>query len=240
MDRVHFAKAKRLMVIVPDTLSALVKKGEITPRYYNPGELFEEVHIVMTNNDEVNPSDLQKTVGRARLFLYNVPLYRHFFSRTLGYRSCLLNRWAEAGVMLAKKIKPDLIRCYEIRFNAFMATRIKQKLGVPVVISLHGNPDIDLRGPVARTIRDKIRSWAHKAVERPALKSADHFIAVYDPILPYLRKNGVQRYSLIYNAVGYGAKPKCDYQLHTPVRCLCVGRQDKSLQGSNTYRRSLC
>jgi hypothetical protein len=41
----------RLMVIISDKLPDLVKKGEITPRYYNPAELFDEVHIVATNRE---------------------------------------------------------------------------------------------------------------------------------------------------------------------------------------------
>jgi glycosyltransferase involved in cell wall biosynthesis len=213
------------MVIISDRLSAIVKKGEITPRYYNPGDLFEEVHIVMTNDDRVNLKDARNSVGRAKLFTYNTPLKRGLFLRTLGYRSWFLNRWAEAGVELAKKVKPDMIRCYGNTFNAFMAVRIKQQLGVPLVISLHGNPDVDLRGPVARTLAEKIQSCAHRRVEAPGLKLADHFIAVYGPILPYLRRNGVAHYSLVYNAVGYGSVAKRDYHAHSPIRFACVGRQ---------------
>jgi len=225
VEVVDFMEARRLMVIVSGALSAIVKKGEITPHYFNPGELFEEVHIVMTNDDRVNPEDLRKTVGKARLCLHNVPLDSRLFARALRYCPWFLKRWADAGVRLARRIKPDMIRCHENTFNGFMAARIKQELGVPIVISLHGNPDLDLRGPVARTIGEKTRSWAHKAVERPGLRVSDHFIAVYASILPYLRRNRVGHYSLIYNAVGYGAEPKRDYKLHEPARCLCVGRQ---------------
>jgi glycosyltransferase involved in cell wall biosynthesis len=62
-------------------------------------------------------------------------------------------------------------------------------------------------------------------VEAPGLKLADHFIAVYGPILPYLRRNGVAHYSLVYNAVGYGSVAKRDYHAHSPIRFACVGRQ---------------
>lgn len=214
------------MVIVGDRLSDLVKKGEVVPRYYNPGGLFEEVHVVATNNDTLNPSQIQEMVGEARPFFHNLPLGQHLFLKTAGYQPLLLNRWAEKGVRLAQEIKPDLIRCFENSFNAFAAIRIKLKLGIPVVISLHGNPDIDLRGPMANTIRRRLTAWSHKAVERPALRHADFFIAVYQPIVPYLVGNGVGKYSVVYNAVGYGTKPKDDYRLHKPPHLLCVGRQE--------------
>jgi glycosyltransferase involved in cell wall biosynthesis len=215
------------MVIIPDALSTLVGKGEFTPRYYNPGTLFDEVHIVMTNVDKVDPANVQVTVGRAGLFLYNMPLGSWFFTKTLGYRNFLLNRWAAKGVQLASKIKPDLVRCYGISFNSYVAARIKQSLGTPFVVSLHGNPDLDLRGPVATTFRAKLYAQAHKAVEAPALHYADHFIAVYSPILPYLQRHQVRNFSLVYNAVGYNAVQKTDYELHKPLaRFLCVGRQE--------------
>ena len=69
-------RSNRLLVIINDRLSDLVRKGEITPRYYNPGGLFDEVHIVLTNDDRPDPTQLQTTVGRAILFLHNIALIK--------------------------------------------------------------------------------------------------------------------------------------------------------------------
>ena len=214
--------AKRLMVLISDSLSTIARKGEITPRYYNPGELFEEVYILATNDDEVTPAEFQSTVGQAELSLRYVPLPTHGFLSTLGYQQFLLNRWAETGVRLAKEIKPNLIRCYGNGFNAYMGSRIRRKLGVPMVVSLHVVPDKDFQ---PRTFLGKINSKALRRVEQPALRSADHFIAVYNPIVPYLQRNEVKAYSVIYNAVGYSAVPKQTYDLHRPIRLLTVGNQ---------------
>lgn len=63
----------RLTVIIPDRLSALVEKGEVVARYYNPGNLFGEVHIVMTNDDRPEPALIQRMVGGAKLVLHNLP-----------------------------------------------------------------------------------------------------------------------------------------------------------------------
>ncbi len=218
--------ARRLMVIVTDRLSVLARKGEIHPRYYNPGDLFEEVHIVMTNDDIIQPEAIQRTVGTAIPYVHNLPAGKALFFSSLGYRPPLLDRWATDGVRLAKQINPDLIRCHGNSVNAYLAVRVKKELGIPLVVSMHANPDIDVRGPFARSLARKIYGEAHKSVEKAALKSADHFIAVYSPIIPYLRNNRVRAYSLVFNAVGYGSEMKKDYRLHQPVRCLCVGRQD--------------
>lgn len=62
-------------------------------------------------------------------------------------------------------------------------------------------------------------------MERPALKVADHFVAVYDPIVSYLKRNHVKQYSVVHNAVGYGTHPKQDYAASRPLKFICVGRQ---------------
>jgi len=40
-----------LLVIIPDRVTDILIKGEFQPLYYNPGNLFDEVHILMTNDD---------------------------------------------------------------------------------------------------------------------------------------------------------------------------------------------
>ena len=54
----HAGSEDRLLVIIPDRLSLLVRKGEVTSRYYNPGNLFRHVDILMTNDDRPDPDAL--------------------------------------------------------------------------------------------------------------------------------------------------------------------------------------
>ena len=60
----------KLLVLIPDRLSDILAKGEIQPRYYNPGEVFDEVHILSTTVDNPDRDLLQRMVGRARLHLH--------------------------------------------------------------------------------------------------------------------------------------------------------------------------
>src|SRR4051812_14781308 len=90
-----------LLVLVIDSLSELVAKGEVTDRYYNPGDQFDEVHIAMTSDDKPDPDALRRAVGDARLVLHNLPGGRRLGHRTLGWRPRLLNRWAQVAVDLA-------------------------------------------------------------------------------------------------------------------------------------------
>ena len=49
-----------LLVLIPDRLSDVVVKGEIEPAYYNLGQLFDVVHILMTNDDQPNSKVLKR------------------------------------------------------------------------------------------------------------------------------------------------------------------------------------
>lgn len=220
----------RLMVIVPDRLTDLVNKGEVTERYYNPGNLFGEVHLVMTNDDVPDPEALRVTVGDAKLVIHNLPAGRGLFFTTLAWRPWLLRSWGRKAVALARKIRPDLIRCHGARLNAYAAACIKERLGVPYVVSMHMNPDEEYsRG--ARGLARRFYGQAFRGVERIGLAAADGVLPVYRDIVPYLQRVGVQHCEVCYNALNpRGLSRKEDYRLHDPVKVVSVGRQ---LPGKN-------
>ncbi len=227
---------KRLMVIVPDRLSDIIKKGEVTDRYYNPGNLFEEVHVIMTNDDRPDPGAMRRMVGKARLFLHNLPDTRKMFAPTLGWRPWLLGPWAARAVRLAQEVRPAMIRCHGALLNAYAAACIKQALGIPYVVSMHINPDEDVRGR-ARGWLKRIVTHAQQDIERIGLLNADLVMPVYRPIVPYLERMGVTRYEVCYNVLNQtNLRRKGDYRLHQPVRVLSVGRQFEDKNPDNLIR----
>jgi hypothetical protein len=177
----------RLLVIIPDRLSDLARKGEIITRYYNPGNLFREVHILMTNDDRPHPAAIIPTVGNARLVLHNLPAGMELFVKSFGWRPSLLRAWTNRAVALAATIKPELIRCHGARLNAYAAQAIKSGLGIPYVVSLHTNPDVSVRG---RKLRSAIMGCAAAAIERKGLLDADLILPVYQSIEPFLQRIG--------------------------------------------------
>jgi glycosyltransferase involved in cell wall biosynthesis len=226
----HAGELERLFVIVPDRLSALVSKGEVTQRYYNPGNLFREVHLFMTNDDRPDPAGVQPMVGDARLAIHNLPADTGTFVRSLGWRPALLRQWAAPAVQFAETQRPDLIRCHGNNLNAFAALEIKRALGVPYAISLHGNPDVDYnRGRLGRTWQRKLAGIAIESVEIAAVKNADVVLPVYSPIVGYLKKHAVEHYEVVYNVVDCSHAIKTSYGIGDRVKAICVGRQE-SLQ----------
>ena len=140
----------------------------------------------------------------------------------MRWRPWLLRQWADAAVALAAEIRPDLVRCHAARLNAFAARAIKRELGIPYVVSLHINPDVDVRNGPWRTA---LMGYAAASIEKQSLRDADLVLPVYRPIEPFLRRIGVSHYKVAYNVINpTNLQKKDDYTLHRPMRIISVGR----------------
>lgn len=226
---------RTLLVIIPDRLSELIHKGEITARYYNPGELFDEVHILMTNDDNiVNPEDIKKTVGHAKLYFHNLP--RPSFFKTLCWRPWLLRKWAGQGVRLAKEIRPNLIRCYGNYVNGYVGAEISHSLKVPMALSLHSSGRET--GKIGLwSIKQLIAFEALKSVGKHSIKNASIVMPVYEHLREYALKNGARRVEVVYNIINplfIGCKKF--YTLHNPPQIISVGRQFREKNPENIIR----
>ena len=229
---------KRLLVVVSDRLTDLISKGEITTRYYNPGEVFDEVHILMTNDDRPDLDAVRTMVGRAVLHLHNLPAGAGLFATTLGWQPWLLGRWAGRGVELARAIGPNLIRTYGNSLNGFLGARIAMDLQVPLVVSLHTDPDeLRDRASVRRDWLEWLTYNRLVALEIATLRAADWVLPVYQPIGEYAARRGAARVEVCYNVINpdHLRRKEC-YALHVPARVASVGRQIPGKNPGNLIR----
>ena len=60
----------KLCVFPNDPISAYYEKGEIKDRYYNPKNLFDELHIISFAETDIDISLVQKIAGNAKLFIH--------------------------------------------------------------------------------------------------------------------------------------------------------------------------
>ncbi|WP_026380424.1 glycosyltransferase [Afifella pfennigii] len=221
--------ARRLLVIIPDRVTDILTKGEYQPNYYNPGELFDVVHILSTSQDSPDLQALQRTVGRAELHWHTHPEDPGLIAQNWqSWWKKPLRDWAAPGVETARRIDPHLIRLHGADWNGYLASRIKRKLGIPYVMSLHINPDVN---PVRRHVRPPFtpEQERHNAffeyIEHAGLRSADLVMPVYKPIVPYVQRHGVERFEVCYNILnGPNLREKSDYSRGERFRMVCVGR----------------
>jgi glycosyltransferase involved in cell wall biosynthesis len=215
---------RRLLVVIGDRLSLLIKKGVVIERYYNPGNLFREVHILMTNDDRPDPAAVQPMVGDAILHLHNVPGGRELFLRSLGFRPILLKGVVSRAVSLVAAIKPQLIRCHGAYLNAYLAQTIHRAQMIPYVVSLHICPEDHFNIFVSNSVARLGLHGFH--LGRGALQEAQAVLPVYQSIGRYLQRHGIQNFEVAYNVINPSSvRSKNSYALGSPIRVICIGRQ---------------
>jgi len=223
-----------LVVIISDRLSTILEKGEVVDRYYNPGNLFRNVHIVLTNDDRPDAQKVQRMVGDAKLHLYNLPAGKALFVKSLGWQRLLLKwLWLERGLDLIRGIRPQLIRVHNCFLEGYLAREAKIRFGIPYVVSLHGVWDRD----EVDTAKGKIIRFFREKLERQSLGDSDAALCVYQPIVRYARDHGARNVHLVYNIVaGSSVRQKTNYALSPVPRLITVNRQLKEKNPENIIR----
>jgi glycosyltransferase involved in cell wall biosynthesis len=214
----------RLLVLVSEHVSEWIAKGEVVERYYNPGNRFAEVHLLLTNDDQVDGSAVQRLVGTARPFVHHLPIDRRLFARSLGWRPRLLRSWAAAAVEIARDVDPALVRCHGAHLNGLCALEIRRRLGIPYVVSLHTLPT-DPVHPTSSWLWPRLEDVAIRSVRSATVRGADAVIAVYESLVPYLQHLGARRVVVIHNVLnGDALRVKERYAVAGAPHAITVGR----------------
>jgi glycosyltransferase involved in cell wall biosynthesis len=216
-----------LLVFSNDPLKAYVEKGEIKERYYNSGDFFDKITLCCPGGDEGCGSAIQPLFGKAEYAV--VPLE--------GLRSpfflLLSRRWIKNFAAVLRDRAPfDCVRAYNARFQGLGAARMAKHHGIPLVLSIHTEPDEQ------RLYEKKRNSFWRNVIlqllvfmEKRVLSSADLVLAVTEHVARYCRKRGAQRVEVLYNKVdleNFRQERPCPGEmvgLEKPI-FLSVGRHD--------------
>lgn len=223
-------------MISADRIEDWVAKGEVIDRYFNPGDVFSEVTLLLlAPNDHPPENALKRMVGSARLEVLKSPLLRRPFFWTLGWRPPLARLITRGAATVAESVEPDVVRCYGASINAVVARELKRTRGVPYVVSLHINPLEDFL--TSKSFKSRISTRLEERLVRGVLKDADLVLPVYSSIEPYLSRLGISRYEVAYNMLNSTTlRAKAVYQLQDPPRLLSVGRQFERKNPINLIR----
>lgn len=186
----------KLVVFPNDPIYKYYEKGEIKPRYYNPGNLFDEVHLITLCRRDIEPEKVQALAGQGRLFIHPIGG---------GNALSLFNLLTRADA-LVRDIAPDAIRGHGVLIGGLLAVRTGKRNGVPVILSVHCNPDEDF----AEWLKRKWMPWRPKLLgqylwyrlfQAHILSNADVVICAYDFVRRYVLRHGTRDPYLIYNRV---------------------------------------
>ena len=182
----------KLGVFTNDPLEAYHRKGVLKPRYYNPDNVFDEVHIISPSDNDISEELVQETVGKAKLKIHSVG------------KATIINRFMKKKhiLNLIKTIQPDVIRSYNPLVEGWFAAYCGKKLGIPFFLSLHIQYD-GLRNLIKSKNYKKYLAlkYSRKFIEPYVLSNADKITAVYRIIEPYVLDLCDRKPEILYNRV---------------------------------------
>ena len=210
---------KKICVFPNDPLKSYFKKGEIKPRYFNPKNIFDEVHVISLFDDDIEEEKV-KTVAGDALFKIHV----------VGKVNLLNKNSKRKGIInLIKKINPHVLRSYNPLLQGWVAAQVKKELGIPLVISLHGDYDRDRRHFAKKNKDYKTYFkllYSKRTLEPFSLRNADEVIIIYEFLREYAKKMGAKSINLIHNRIDlsqFMTKVKPAFKEEKPV-IISVGR----------------
>ena len=175
-----------------DPIQAYFEKGEIKERYFNPDNIFDEIHIISFTEKDIEESKVQKIAGNARLIIHAVGEIN------------LKNRKKNVPKILelVNKINPDVIRAYNSLIHGWFAAQTSRKLNIPLFVSLHTQYDHNRKLVKKKNLKKKIAlKYLEKFIEPYVLKNADKITIVYKIIEPYVSKHTSKIPELLYNKI---------------------------------------
>ncbi len=182
----------KICIFPNDPIIAYYEKGEIKERYFNPKNIFDEVHIISFSDKEVEESKVQKIVGNAKLVIHTVGKIN------------IKNRKKKVSkiVSLVKEISPDVIRTYNPFVEGWCATFVAKMLGIPCFVSLHTQYDHNRQTMKKKNLKKYlVLKYTEKFIEPYVLQNADKIIIVYKIIEPYVLKHTTTIPELLYNKI---------------------------------------
>jgi glycosyltransferase involved in cell wall biosynthesis len=182
----------KLCVFPNDPIIDYYKKGEIKERYFNPNNIFSEVHIISFTDSEIEESKVKTLVGDAELRIHCVGKIN------LKNRTKFLQKVIE----LVEDISPDVIRAYNSLLAGWFAAKCSKQLGIPFFLSLHTQYDHN-RELVKKNNLKKFLAlkYTEKFIEPFVIKSADKITIVFKIIESYVLKHRTDRPEVLYNKI---------------------------------------
>lgn len=213
---------KKICIFPSNPINTYFTKGEIKPRYFNPCNFFDEVHILSPCERDIEEDKVQLMAGDAKLKIH--PIGR------LGLFSFFSQR--NRALKLISSIKPNVIRAYDPLKQGYLAVYCGKKLKIPTVVSIHADYSV-IRNLVILGLRPQIFGlMASRILTQPyVLRNATKVICAYNFLLPHVRKiarrDDIEK---IYNRVDTVRFKKRKKMKSDVPTILCVGNQ---IRGKN-------
>lgn len=204
----------KLCIFSNDPIISYFDKGELKERYFNPKNIFNEIHIISPIVQDIEESKVQKMVGEAKLVIHPIGQPTIF-----NAKSKLPNL-----KKIITEVNPDIIRVYNPLMQGWLATKISLDMKIPIILSLHNNYE-DMRKIHLKTHNyiKFLKLWYTKQfIESFVISHASKIICSYRFLELYAKKMGAKNVEVIYNRVNLSKfspniKPKYTFNEFTII-----------------------
>ena len=181
----------KLCVFPNDPLKAYFEKGEIKTRYYNPKNIFDEIHFISLIDKDVEVEKIQPVGGTAKIIIHSVGKIN------------IKNRkkYVKKIIELCKEINPNVIRAFNPFVEGWLAANCAKELEKPFLVSLHTQYDFNRKLAKKNLKKFLALKYSERVIEPFVLNSADKIIAVYKIIEPYVAKHSSKKPEILHNKV---------------------------------------
>ena len=184
----------KLCVFPNDPLKEYLTKGEVKDRYFNPKNIFSEIHVISFTDSDIDEESIKKIGGNAILKIHTVGKIN------------LKNKDKNKGEILKiiQTIEPSIIRAYNPRIEGWFAAYCAKELGIPFVLSLHTQHDRKRQRMKKKSLKKYfILKIYEKKIESFVLRNADKILIVYKIIEPYVKKHGGKDPEVLHNSIDF-------------------------------------
>ena len=182
----------KLCIFPNDPIIAYFEKGEIKERYYNPENLFDEVHIVSFIEKDVDVSKVKTLVGDSILKIHSVG--------KINLKN--KNKHIKKIIELVKTINPDVIRAYNPLVEGWFAAKCAKELNIPFFLSLHTQFDYNRKLIKKNNLKKFLGlKYTEKFIEPFVLKTANKITIVFKIIEPYVLKYVNKKPEILHNKI---------------------------------------
>ena len=182
----------KICIFPNDPIKAYFEKGEIKNRYYNPNNLFDEVHFISLTEHDIEENKVQKLVGNANMKIHSVG------------KISLMNRNKEIKKIfeIIKEIKPDALRAYNPLLEGWLAAKCAEKFNIPLFISLHTQYDHNRQLAKKNNFKKYLAmKYTEKFIEPFVLQTANKITIIYKIIQPYVINHSSKNPEILHNKV---------------------------------------
>lgn len=211
---------KKICVLLTDPLKVYYQKGEIKEGYYNPCDLFDEVHMISFCDKDIDPELVKMISGKGKLIIHTAGGI-NLFNLPGQFKK---RRYA---LEMINNIAPDVIRSYDPFFCGWIAAYSGRRLSIPVVVSVHNNFS-DVRKSYLQNhhyLKFLKSLLASLAYERYVFKNANKIICAYKFVAEYVKRYKVKGIEVVYNKIDTdNFRPRESKEVAIRPKIICVGR----------------